>query len=129
VIDILQKFLLPIQVALQQSQFLVFMTHIILLSTDITKINQNNHLQDSVSSISDVGSVDDPGLNTAIAAVFWRWAFTIGVKNRRWLCSVYWGHVEKTITRFTRPWLTCDGMSQITEKGSILTEFYVYRLE
>jgi len=39
---------------------------------DITKINQNNHLQDSVSSISDVGSVDDPGLNAVIAAVFRR---------------------------------------------------------
>lgn len=36
------------------------------------KTNQNNHLQDSVNSISDVGSVDDPGLKTAIAVVFWR---------------------------------------------------------
>jgi len=44
-----------------------FTTSDILLNINITKINQNNHLQDNVSSISDVGSVDDPGLNAAIA--------------------------------------------------------------
>jgi len=54
--------------------FFVFKTFIILSSfySDIIyeNINQNNHLHDSVSSISEVGSVDEPGLNTAILSVF-----------------------------------------------------------